>query len=163
MQAPPLFTHPSGQPTRTGVVVRLLVRRRLALGLLATAAVFGLSSLPVGVPSRIPNLDKVVHVVEFLLAGLAYLNLATAGFRRFTARALVLYVAVLAGVGVCDELYQSFVPGRVSDWRDLVADGVGGLMALGLGLIAWRWVQAAATRNALPDWWQEPEPSRLPV
>ncbi len=38
--------------------------------------------------------------------------------------------------GVTDEWHQSFVPGRMADPRDLLADGVGA--ALGLGLV-WAW------------------------
>jgi VanZ family protein len=45
-------------------------------------------------------------------------------------------VASLAGF---DEWYQSFVPGRSSDFRDFLADLAGGLLAIGIFILWSRW------------------------
>ncbi|HLA40898.1 MAG TPA: VanZ family protein, partial [Candidatus Glassbacteria bacterium] len=36
--------------------------------------------------------------------------------------------AMAALFGVLDELHQSFVPGRMMDWRDFIADSLGALI-----------------------------------
>lgn len=47
--------------------------------------------------------------------------------------ALVVCLALL--VGLADEIHQSFLPGRVAGWEDLLADAVGVCVALWLNKI----------------------------
>jgi VanZ family protein len=94
------------------------------------ATIFVLSSFPGSAypPTDVPAADKIVHV--FLYAPLA--ALAVFGLRRTTtlraASAAGWGVLVTALYGLSDEFHQSFVPGRNSDWHDLVADAVGALL-----------------------------------
>lgn len=125
----------------------MLTDRRVVLALAATLVVFGFSSLPGAVLPRLHRLDKAVHLAEYFLLGLAYLNVATAGFKRMTVKSVILFMAVLLLVAGCDELYQSLIPRRTTDWRDLLADAAGGLLALGLGM-------AAVNRAALGALWR---------
>jgi VanZ family protein len=105
------------------------------------AAIFWLSS-----QSDVPGVGAMPEWLDFdwLHHGLAFAGLAVVVLRAL-ARGRLAAVAPgsVAGAwliavlyGVADEWHQSFVPGRVADWRDLLADGVGA--ALGLGLV-WAW------------------------
>ena len=116
-------------------VLAFLVRHRWTIGILVTLAVFAFSSIPGSVTPRFRGLDKYVHAFEYFLAGLAYLNLTTVGFRYFTLKNIIWFVVILMLVASLDEWYQTFVPQRTADWRDVVADGVGGMIALALGFI----------------------------
>lgn len=100
------------------------------------AALFVLSSQPV-LPGASLTSDWAQHGVAY--AGLAVVTLrATAGGRwsGVGAGALVAAWVIAALYGVSDEVHQSFVPERMADVRDIVADAVGA--AIGLGA-AWAW------------------------
>jgi VanZ family protein len=81
---------------------------------------------------------------DWLHHGTAYAGLAMVTVRALAGgRLRTVGMASLAGAwtiatvyGFTDEFHQSFVPGRTADPRDLLADGVGA--ALGLGLV-WAW------------------------
>ena len=81
---------------------------------------------------------------DWLHHGTAYAGLAMVTLRALAGgRLRTVGMASLAGAwtiatvyGFTDEFHQSFVPGRTADPRDLLADGVGA--ALGLGLV-WAW------------------------
>ena len=113
----------------------LLQRYRLPLLVLATLLVFGLSSIPFRTPMRAWRLDKLMHVLEYLLVGLAYLNFITQGYRRLNWSKAAVYLLLLATLAALDEFYQRLVPGRSPDWRDWLASIGGGLVAL--ALTAW--------------------------
>lgn len=111
---------------------------RFGPGLLATAVVLGLSSLPAGtVGSAPPGLDKVVHAILYMGVAFAYLNAATAGFQHFTVRSATLALAALAGLALLDERYQALIPGRHPDGWDIAADLAGGALAF---VLSWLWV-----------------------
>ena len=82
------------------------------------------------VPMLFPNVDKVVHVLEYLGLGV----LLARALRASTRHPAPIGTALLAvGVGLClgtaDELIQAFVPGRMSSVNDLLADATGLLIA----------------------------------
>jgi len=100
------------------------------------AVIFLLSSVS-QVPRAPSGTDKVVHVA--LYAGLALLVLRALAGRLpgpLVPRHLVLTVAITVGYGATDEFHQGFVPNRSADYRDLLADGFGALLAAG-GCGAW--------------------------
>ena len=100
------------------------------------AALFVLSSQPV-LPGASLTPDWAQHGVAY--AGLALVTLrATAGGRWSGVRAAAVLAAWLVATlyGVSDEIHQSFVPARMADTRDVLADAAGA--ALGLGA-AWAW------------------------
>jgi VanZ family protein len=99
--------------------------------------IWALSSIPTQFDfSRVPFHDKGVHCVEY--ATLAVL-LAHALLGTFTrAGALVVFGAAALGTtlwGAIDEIHQAFVPGRVSDVYDLMADAIGAVTGAGLYLL----------------------------
>ncbi len=93
-------------------------------------AIFVASSFPA--PSFVPaagfSIDKVYHVVEFAILGaLVTAAIGPAG-ARWPSRAPWLGFAVAGAYGVLDEIHQVFVPSRIGDPWDAVADLLGGAM-----------------------------------
>ncbi|MBI4441641.1 VanZ family protein [Candidatus Woesearchaeota archaeon] len=93
------------------------------------AGIFYLSSQPV-LPTPVSLLrinDKMLHAIVY--AGLSLLVLRAC--RRENMR-YAAYIAIMTTIvyGVTDEIHQSFVPGRVMDAWDGVADAVGSLVVL---------------------------------
>lgn len=84
--------------------------------------------------TSLPLLDKLVH------AGLFGVLAALLLFARAAPWAAV---AIASSLGVLDEIHQGFVPGRMADPWDLLADVVGALAAV----TAVRWL-AARRRSA---------------
>ena len=98
-------------------------------------AIFVLSSIPT--PPAPPGAvtDKQVHALVY--AGLALLvlrALAAGDASRVTFGRALGASAIAAAYGVTDEWHQWFVPGRVADALDLLANAVGALTAT---LLAW--------------------------
>jgi VanZ family protein len=79
-----------------------------------------------GVPE---NTDKVLHLLAYIpLAFLLYHALLRSGGRRY----VFLGAFVIASVyGLTDELHQVFVPGRIPDFFDLMADSAGAFLGSG--------------------------------
>ena len=94
---------------------------------------------------KVPGFDKLAHIATYAV----WAGFFLVAFGR-TARSLGFawvggwsVVATLA-YGVTDEVHQSFVPGRISDPLDLIADTVGGLIAVGLAV---SWLRFARGRD----------------
>lgn len=106
-----------------------------ALLLLWCAVVWFLSSRPdpgdtLGFWIDLP--DYVLHGVEFAAGGL----LAAAAFSHLRPPlAVAAALSFCIAYGLLDEWHQSFVPGRFSDFGDVVADTVGA--AIGILVFAW--------------------------
>ena len=82
------------------------------------------------VPMLFPNVDKVVHVLEYLGIGVLLARAIRATFRvPVPIRTALMAVGVGLCMGAADEFIQSFVPGRMSSVNDLLADGTGLLFA----------------------------------
>lgn len=94
-------------------------------------------SAPAPFPVAVP-LDKLAHVLEYLPVGALLARWWGARDRRGGARRALAVVALLgAAFAIADEIHQSFVPGRVADPGDVVADLVGILGGAALWF-AWR-------------------------
>lgn len=114
------------------------LRTRIALfwfpAIAYMALIWIMSSIetPISV-ADVPFQDKGVHAAEY--AGLSAL-LLHALLGTFTAiQPLTLAFGAMSGAtiwGLIDEIHQAYVPGRVSDIRDLMADAIGA--ALGVTL-----------------------------
>ncbi|MEM7249433.1 MAG: VanZ family protein [Acidobacteriota bacterium] len=121
-------------------------RRSLLLPLLWMAIIFYVSGKPSDpdAPSWLPlpvHGDKVLHLIVHGFLGLLLQQAFVIGLGHPIRR---LWPAVLIGWlhGAFDEWHQSWVPGRIPDLFDWIADAVGvvlGAWSLGL-LMAWRWV-----------------------
>jgi VanZ family protein len=98
------------------------------------ALIFVVSSIPsltAPGPEFLPK-DKFAHVAEyFILGALLFKNI---GWSVSRSRALTFgfLLAVGASVGALDEIYQSFIPGRMMSIYDWAADAMG--TALGCGI-----------------------------
>jgi VanZ family protein len=93
-------------------------------------AIFALSSIPN--PPAPPGAVTDKHLHALVYAGLALLvlrALASADASRVTSARAVGAAAIAAVYGVTDELHQWFVPGRVVDALDLLANASGALAA----------------------------------
>ena len=98
------------------------------------AAIYYLSSLP---GSELASWGLSSFLFDMAHAPLyAGLTLITLWALIGPTAARSFFVAALVGAfAFFDEWHQSFVPGRVFSWSDLVMDGVG--IAIGIGLREW--------------------------
>jgi VanZ family protein len=108
--------------------------------LLWAGAIFVLSSFPGSAypATTIVHADKAVHCVLYgTLAALCARGLARS--RPSSLLAVWLAAAALATVyGMTDEFHQRFVPGRNSDWADVLADAVGAGLGAGATVLLLR-------------------------
>lgn len=123
-----------------------VVARLWAPPAIYAAAIFVVSSVPN--PPAPPGAVTDKHVHALVYAGLALLvlrALVAADASLLTAGRALGAAAIAAVYGVTDELHQWFVPGRIVDVLDLVANAVG---ALSSTLLVWggarRWGRSAA-------------------
>ena len=111
--------------------------------------IFVLSSLS-DIPAPPGGLSDVsAHAIAY--AGLGILMVrALAGARRsgVTVWSLVGGIALTTLYGVTDEYHQSFVDGRFSEGRDVMADAVG---ALSGAAAVWAWSIVFSTDKRLHD------------
>jgi VanZ family protein len=96
--------------------------------------IFYISSRPhVGWARDYP--DLLLHAIEYLVLSLLLARALNEGLRLpVPGRRLLLAWVLCVVYAVSDEIHQSFVPRRSSDWRDVAADAAGA--AAGLGAIA---------------------------
>ena len=100
-------------------------------------ALFWISSQPD--LRRIPGgiSDKTAHFAAFFVLAALTLRAAAGGrWSGVNGRAVLIAFAIAAGYGALDELHQMLTPGRFPGVDDWVADALGALTALLLGLIA---------------------------
>lgn len=96
-------------------------------GIFAVSSIPDLGPLPGGVS------DKSAHAVAY--AGLGMVVLAALARWRLdevTPRRAVLAIVISTLYGMSDEWHQSFVPGRSPEWGDVLADGIGAMLGVGL-------------------------------
>lgn len=104
--------------------------------------IFFISGQPFGVPWTVPSADIGIHVV--LYAGLGWLWTRAVQYSWPTTRAglnLVSALVFTALYGLSDEWHQLYVPGRMADIRDVIADILGGTVG-SFGFLVWRRVRA---------------------
>ena len=82
--------------------------------------------------------DSVAHALAYaVLAALLLRGLTGARWRGMRVGAAWRAVLLATLYGVTDEVHQRFVPGRVAEVSDLVADAFGAAVAAGL---IWAWL-----------------------
>ena len=95
--------------------------------------IFSLSTIRgAGTSWLFPNMDKVMHLLEYSLFGLLLgraVRFTLSGSKRWVATVATL--ALGASVGGLDEFYQSFVPTRTSSVADWATD----VAAVGLAVL----------------------------
>lgn len=95
------------------------------------ALIFGMSAVPNAPAPPLGLSDKWAHALEY--AGLSVLTiraLAKATWAGVGVTAVLGTMLIAVAQGLADETFQRFIPGRHSDWRDLVADSVGAGVAV---------------------------------
>ena len=78
------------------------------------------------------NLDKVLHFGAWFILGIC-LRLSLHGYFGHHSTRFLVGILLGVGFGLFDEVYQSFVPSRVGDVTDLVADALGTLTGVFIG------------------------------
>jgi VanZ family protein len=114
-----VFTRP-GSPSRRQIVA-------WGPAALWAATIFALSSVPGSSLPMLPGqTDKLVHGTVYAILGtLCFRAIAmTWTWTRRPAVAIATLLALLYGIS--DELHQAFTHGRTPDWRDGLADVIGG-------------------------------------
>jgi VanZ family protein len=88
--------------------------------------------IPFGAP------DYVGHALGYSGLGALLMRALAGGTLRNMRAALIVPAALIAiAYGFTDEFHQSFIPGRMASWSDIVADAVGALAgASGAALLA---------------------------
>ena len=99
------------------------------VGIIGLAAVLAVASFA-ALRSGNPNVDAVeaFHFVEYGVLTLLFFPFGQAGARW---EAYVEATLAATAVGVADEWFQWFVPGRAGEWRDVLFD----LLAIACGLL----------------------------
>jgi VanZ family protein len=98
------------------------------------------SSLPQPFPlDRVPFQDKGIHFVEYGILAALLAHALRATWREWRGYS-VFVVAWTAATfwGLLDEIHQAYVPGRVSDSGDLLADALGGMIGALIYLVVSR-------------------------
>lgn len=97
--------------------------------ILYCGVIFFSSSVPSSLPESesIPHLDKAVHALAYMPVGILFFRV----FRFFWFEdrirlAIILSILAASFYGATDEIHQYFIPSRVCDMTDWVADAVGG-------------------------------------
>lgn len=101
-------------------------RRQFVWPVVVAALVVLASSRSTVAGPRIEGLDKVVHFAVYGLLATLVCRLGRGW------RAAVWSLLVVSAFGVTDEWHQSFVPGRLAEVADWVADTLGALVAVTL-------------------------------
>lgn len=84
----------------------------------------------------VPFFDKGVHITEFFILGLLFIQTYPSVRSRISYQEyLYLSVVFVALYGFFDEWHQFYVPTRTTSAADFLADTVGGLLASGLAFV----------------------------
>jgi VanZ family protein len=106
----------------------------LALLLLYWPTAFVLSHIPMPLVVReVKVSDKSLHFLGYMILTFLFWSAARPYTKVIWRRAAVWWVlAIVMMYGVCDECLQHYVAGRSTDVRDLLADFIGAVTALGM-------------------------------
>ncbi len=107
------------------------------IALIYMGLIFIVSSIPGDTLPEIEifGVDKFVHSVEYgLLSWILGKALRTSANKVFVNHAVVFSVMLTILYGISDEIHQIFVPLRLPDVYDVVADGIGSILAQGIFL-----------------------------
>jgi VanZ family protein len=124
---------PDGGPWST-----MMFRMRISAAVLGSywIVLFVLTHVPGKKLDGLPMTgDKLAHFGAFLVLGVLLAWTASAHRRLRPAMLLLLWTVIVAYAAV-DEWLQMYVPDRFADWRDGLADGLGGAAGLLLFAVA---------------------------
>lgn len=94
--------------------------------------IFIISSLTISLEKDpFPLFDKVAHVSEYAIFAMLVFRALSGTLRRTDFLCIALLTVIISvGYGLGDELHQYFVPVRHADARDILADGLGAVVAV---------------------------------
>lgn len=100
--------------------------------LLFAALMFTISSMSISIGNDpFPFFDKVAHVSEYTIFAILLFRALSGTLNGIDFLWVALLTVIITlGYGMSDEFHQSFVPARTPDIKDLVADGVGAVVAM---------------------------------
>ena len=98
------------------------------------ALIWWLSSqvLDFAIIGSVPMRDRGVHFMEYAALGLMVARAVQVTWGQQGMRGSMFAVLLSVALGLLDEFHQLFVPGRTGEILDLVADGAGVCVAVGL-------------------------------
>ncbi len=95
------------------------------------------SQAAVEAPPLFPGIDKLMHMGAYAVLGLLFLFSIRNWRKRLTWKTVALVTLAVTLYGITDEFHQSFVPGRHPDLADVMADALGGFLAVTVVKIRW--------------------------
>ena len=101
------------------------------------ALIFLISSVPSwDLPrTRIPHLDKIAHVAEYLILQLLLMRAFLGSFPKIRLAKIVILAIIISSLyALSDEWHQRYTPGRICDIYDFTADIVG----VNIGVLIYR-------------------------
>jgi VanZ family protein len=135
MDPKPSATHPAGSPALAWLLAALYC-----------LLIFLQSAFPTpGDLPGIPGMDKLVHLLVYLLLGLLFARAYALSLPRILPLRWLFILAWLSTAlyGASDEVHQAFVAARSADPFDWLADAAGGALGAALYLrLRWRWRRA---------------------
>ena len=120
----PHMNHTHPQPSRTYIGFRILALLWMTTIFIASNQS---SVLP---PSLFSGMDKLMHLAAYGILGLLLLLSLKQWHKRLSWKTVWLITLATTLYGLSDEIHQSFVPGRYPSLGDIVADGLGGFLAV---------------------------------
>jgi VanZ family protein len=115
--------------------------------ILWASIIFIVSSIPgTKLPSFALELnDKVIHCSIFFLLGVLVYRALEPKIKphSFDWRRLIISISAVILYGISDEIHQGFVPGRSVDYRDALADSLGGAFS---ALIIWLYYRSKRSK-----------------
>lgn len=110
------------------------------LSLVWISTIYYLSSQPMpDIDLGFSHQDKLLHLGAYGLLGMLLLGSMARHPDGYQPRQVILAAVLAALYGCSDEWHQSFVPGRMLDVLDLIADSIGALLgALALYMLTRR-------------------------
>jgi VanZ family protein len=95
--------------------------------------------------------DKAAHLLAYAGLGLLVVRAVAGGLpARITGRMAAMSLAIAVAYGASDEVHQMFVPGRMPDAADVIADASGALLAVA-ACWAWGIIQLPTPESHTPN------------
>ena len=118
--------------------------------ILYSGMIFAVSSVPnLRAPMEESNFDKVIHCLEYMILGILVCRVIQSTGLLESRMTFVVVILFCAFYGFSDEFHQLFVMGRDSDWKDLLADSLGGAIGAWIYLIYRKFLQRQKLSSSL--------------
>ena len=93
--------------------------------------IFLISSTPLSIGTKVPNIDKLYHVIEYFILSYLLWRAFVHMQHHLCVRYAAWYAVSLSILyGFLDEIHQYFVPKRVASIADVFFDAVGAAFAI---------------------------------